>query len=284
MTGNRHPYCGRRMVLLTRHGKEAMIGPVLANTVGARVEGLYDYDTDQLGTFTREIPRRGTQMEAARRKAQIGMELSGCPLGLASEGAFGMDPYAGFMPWNTEIVVFLDTDRGLEITGTVQGPAHNLQRTIHDWQAMRRFAEEAGFPDDRLVLRANDENNPRLRKGIDNWEDLEQVFHQMLDSSETGAVFAEHDLRAHCHAPRREMIRQAAMDLAEKLGSLCPACGCPGFWVSDYVRGLPCEWCQAPTREVLADIWSCPYCEHREQQQRPGREFADPGRCDYCNP
>ena len=79
-------YRGRRVALLTRHGKERALAPVLEPALGCRVERVGGYDTDQLGTFTREIPRAGTQLEAARRKARIGMELAGLPLGLASEG------------------------------------------------------------------------------------------------------------------------------------------------------------------------------------------------------
>ena len=42
--------------------------------------------------------RAGTQIEAARKKARLGMELAGLPLGLASEGAFGPDPMTGMFP------------------------------------------------------------------------------------------------------------------------------------------------------------------------------------------
>jgi len=42
----------------------------------------------------------GTQLEAARRKARIGMELSGSLFGLASEGALGPNPGIGLIPWN----------------------------------------------------------------------------------------------------------------------------------------------------------------------------------------
>lgn len=84
-------------MLLTQHGKEKVIARELEATLGCRLERLGDNDTDRLGTFTREVPRPGTQLEAARRKARIGMELSGSPLGLGSEGAFGPHPVGGFV-------------------------------------------------------------------------------------------------------------------------------------------------------------------------------------------
>lgn len=54
-------YRDRTAALLTQHGKEQVIGPVLEATLGCRVQRVSGYDTDQLGTFTRDIPRAGTQ-------------------------------------------------------------------------------------------------------------------------------------------------------------------------------------------------------------------------------
>jgi len=45
--------------------------------LGCRVAHVSGFDTDQLGTFTRNIPRAGIQLEAARKKACLGMELAG---------------------------------------------------------------------------------------------------------------------------------------------------------------------------------------------------------------
>lgn len=67
---------GRRIVLLTKHGKEMVIKPTLEKATGCQVIVDTSFDTDQLGTFTREIARHGTQLEAARCKAQKGMELT----------------------------------------------------------------------------------------------------------------------------------------------------------------------------------------------------------------
>ncbi|MHB8354650.1 MAG: hypothetical protein ACYDCF_09505, partial [Burkholderiales bacterium] len=64
-------YAGQAVSLLTQHGKERGIASVLGVALGCRVERVAGYDTDQLGTFTREIPRPGTQIEAARKKARL---------------------------------------------------------------------------------------------------------------------------------------------------------------------------------------------------------------------
>ena len=67
------PYAGRRIALLTRHGKERAIAPVLESALGCRVERVAGYDTDLLGTFTRDIPRahaNPTRMETIAEAAQ----------------------------------------------------------------------------------------------------------------------------------------------------------------------------------------------------------------------
>ena len=91
-------YKAQTVALLTQHGKEQVITPVLELLLGCRIERVSGYDTDLLGTFTRDVPRAGTQLEAARRKARVGMQLAGRPLGLASEGSFGPDPMLGVFP------------------------------------------------------------------------------------------------------------------------------------------------------------------------------------------
>ena len=78
-------YRGQSIALLTQHGKERVIAPALEPALDCRVQLVTGYDTDQLGTFTRDKPRPGTQLEAARRKARVGMTLSGLPVGLVLE-------------------------------------------------------------------------------------------------------------------------------------------------------------------------------------------------------
>jgi len=276
-------YRGHRMALLTQHGKERVIASALEPRLGCRVELVGGFDTDRLGTFTREIPRAGTQLEAARRKAGIGMELSGLPLGLASEGAFGPDPMGAVMPWDVEIVVFLDATLGLEIVGRAQGPARHLHRLVTDWPEVESFARQAGFPEHLLVVRPEGADDPRLRKGLGDWAALEAAWLWARGEAASGAVFLENDLRAHANPTRMALIARAAEDLAERLASRCPACGAPGYAVRERIPGLPCADCGTPTREPRAEVWGCLLCAWREEL-RLDREPADPGRCDWCNP
>ncbi|MEW6662949.1 MAG: DUF6671 family protein [Bacillota bacterium] len=277
-------YSKQRIALLTQHGKERVIAPVLESALGCRVEHVTGYDTDQLGTFTREIPRPGTQLEAARKKARIGMELSGLPLGLASEGSFGPDPMVGMFPWNVEFLIWIDDERGLEIVGVAQGKTNFAHVLAASWEEAEAFARQAGFPDHYLVVRPEGESDPRMRKGIAAWTEYEAAFAWALEQSPCRRVFVETDMRAHANPTRLENIRLAAEDLARKLCSLCPACGTPGFWTVERLTGLPCEACGAPTRETRAEVLGCLKCAHRVTRERADKEYADAGRCDYCNP
>jgi len=277
-------YAGRRIALLTQHGKEGVIAPVLDAALGCRVERVSGFDTDLLGTFTRDIPRAGTQLEAARKKARVGMELSGLPLGLASEGAFGPDPMAGLFPWNVELLLFIDDERGIEVTGLAQQSTRFAHLLTDDWDAAGAFARQAGFPEHHLVVRPHSEDDTRIEKGLATWDALEAAFQRARGQAENGQVFLENDTRAHAHPTRRDVIRMAAVDLAAKLNSPCPACGAPGFWVVERLAGLPCADCGAPTRETRAHIYGCLKCGHRETRERVGVAHADPSRCDYCNP
>lgn len=276
-------YSGRGVALLTRHGKERILAPVLEAAMGCRIQHVTGFDTDRLGTFTRDIPRAGTQLEAARRKARLGMELAGLPLGLASEGSFGPDPFTGMFSWNVEMIVWIDDLLGIEVVGVASGTTNFAHRVTADWMDAEAFARGAGFPEHGLVVRPRREDDPRLRKGITDWQALREAFRWACGEADNGCAFMETDVRAHLNPTRMATIGLAAQDLARKLCTRCPVCAAPGFQLAESVPGLPCEECGAPTREARADIHLCVRCGHRVTVQRPSIS-APAGRCDWCNP
>ena len=276
-------YRGERLAFLTQHGKEALLAPVLDQALGCTVARVAGFDTDTLGTFTRDIPREGTQLEAARRKAQLAIELSGARLGLGSEGAFGPDPYTGFLPWNAEVLVLVDAIHGLEVIGSAQAPAASSHAVVTDEGALQAFAAKAGFPAQRLVLRPDHEDHPRLWKGLGNDAELRAAFRAAQTLSSGGKVFVEPDFRAHFNPARQAVITAAGEDLLRRLRLACPGCGRPGFSMVELRPGLPCAACGAPTREPLAEIHACAGCGMRHERAA-ARAVADPGRCEACNP
>lgn len=276
-------YKGERVSFPTLHGKEKVVAPELLQSTGLELVHINTIDTDQLGTFTREIPRYGTQLEAARKKATLGMEISGLSLGLASEGAFSNDPFTGILPWNFEILIFIDTKRELEIIGQFGGPAQSASKSIKTWREVENFLIQAQFPSHHLVIRPDDENHPECQKGINDLNALKLAFHWAMENSTHGKVFLENDLRAHANPTRMGNILNAAKNLCLKLNSLCPECQSPGFHVSQLKKGLPCALCSLPTQQVQAEIWTCPKCKHETLKQLEYKN-ADPSRCSHCNP
>lgn len=278
------PLRNQRVTFLTQHGKENIVGPIFEAMTNHRIELVTGFDTDLLGTFSRDVPRAGSQLEAARRKCRMGMELGKCSVGIASEGAFVSDPFIGLMPWNMEMIVFIDDAKGLEVIGLAQGTSNEAQQLVTDVDSLKSFANQATFPSHQLMLRPNDEDDARIFKGLSDWSALCDAFQRAKELSTNGKVFVESDLRAFCNPTRQAMIRSAAEDLARKLNSECPHCGSAGFWITGHVSGLRCSRCQGATKLAIADVWSCAKCAHREERIRATAAYADPSKCDNCNP
>jgi hypothetical protein len=277
-------YSGESIALLTQHGKESVIAPVLEPALGCKVELVRGFDTDQLGTFTRDKPRPGSQLDAARRKARTGMELSGLKVGIASEGSFGPDPFTGLFDWNVELLILIDDRMGIEVVGSAQAAGKSSHLQTGDWGQAKAFAEREGFPAHQLVLRPQSQSDPRLQKGISDWGQLQTVFMSCKAQAANGQVFVETDLRAFANPTRMHVIGEAAKDLLMRLQSHCPTCAKPGYWVTERLPGLPCALCGLPTRIYQTEVWQCTACSHRDAKTRTDETRADPRHCSHCNP
>jgi hypothetical protein len=276
------PYAGQRVALVSQHGKQAALAEPLQSALGAELVVLDDVDTDAFGTFTRDVPRAGSQREAARRKAAVALER-GYALAVGSEGAFVPGPF-GFGAFDVELLVFVDAWREIEVVGQACEPGRHHHGTARTPTELAALAAAAGFPSYGLVVRSDDEHGPCVRKGLRTWDELHAAFAHALAGARHGRVFVENDLRAHQHPERMATIGKAALDLVERLGAACPACATPGFGRVGRRVGRPCAWCAAPTGEPLADELACVRCDHRVLRPLAGPAFADPGRCDRCNP
>jgi hypothetical protein len=277
-------FSNRPASLLTKHGKEKVIADVLKAQVGCLVKQTDAYDTDLLGTFTQETPRHGSQLDAARKKASIGMDLLQLDLGIANEGAFINDPYTGMLPWNNELVLLIDQKHGLEISGFSSAPAQSDHSYVSRWEELKKFADGALFPSHYLVLKPTDEYHPQSKKGIKTLAELKDAFEWAKSLSTKGIIYVENDLRAFANPSRMESIRKATVDLANKMNSLCPQCQTPGFWIKDIKRGLPCNACGLPTDQEIAKIRGCLKCDYEETEGMKVFKFADPSKCNHCNP
>ncbi|GCE06801.1 DUF6671 family protein [Dictyobacter aurantiacus] len=282
-----HPYAGRSVSLATKHGKEGQIAPAFAQTLQMRVEVPAGIDTDVLGTFTGEIPRTGSPMETVYAKARLGMQISGSPLGLANEGSFGPHPAMPLMLADTELLLFIDDERGIKVQEVlVSEKVVAAQCTARTFADLGTFLEGAHFPSHALIVRPEGLFQPDLIfKAVTDPQRLEELITLCAAESPAGLAHIESDLRAHMNPTRRRVLSQLAEQLAQRLARLCPHCATPGWGIVDHEAGLPCSWCGQPTELVRALIFGCPACTSQERHGRPdGLQSADAGQCPFCNP
>lgn len=277
------PYSNQKISLLTQHGKESVIILELA-TIPCKVIHVHGFDTDQLGKFTRDKAREGTQIEAARKKAQIGMQLADLPLGIANEGVFSADPMMGIIPWNYELVILIDDIRNIEITANANSKAQHFHMMVDSWADLEDSLNQFNFPTHYLVVRPEHENYPRYIAGINNPKGLREAFDWALQESSNKKVFIENDLRAFANPTRMATIAQATKHLVQKMQSLCPQCQAPGFCVTEKIPGKECAICRSPTKITKFDHWTCSKCNYNNDVLVNEDQFADPKYCDCCNP
>jgi DNA-directed RNA polymerase subunit RPC12/RpoP len=285
----KHPLLTNRVaVLATMHQKERVIAPIIEKDLGINVLVPQDFDTDLFGTFTREKERTGTQIEAARLKAETAMAVTGETLALASEGTFAPHPSSPFIPCNREIVILLDKTNDLEIIGQSFSTDTNYNhRVVTNLQEALEFATKIGFPEHALVVMLNSapKSKDEIIKGITSEQQLVEAVELALTHSNNGKVHVETDMRALYNPTRMKNIERATHDLIKKIQNPCPQCSFPGFELIQRKPGLPCAYCNSPTLLTLATIYKCKKCGFNKEVLFPDDlQVADPAQCMYCNP
>jgi len=275
-------YRGDRAVLATMHAKEKVIAPIAERFLGLRLEVTNGVDTGTFGTFSRDIERTGSQLDAARAKIVAAFESTpDLQIGLASEGSFGPHPYIPLCPLEREIVVLVDRRASLELVGHHATPDTNFAHIIVTNTADALvFAERVGFPDHGVIVMASRDgqpaHDPALIKEAATCDELAATLHQVIATA--SAAFVETDMRAYRNPRRMRAIKRATIDLARRARSPYPGCGRPGYAVTERLPGLPCSWCGEPTLRVRENVRSCVGCGWRvERAVEP--LAADPGHC-----
>lgn len=268
-------FSGRRAILATKHEKERAIAPVLAElSVEVARGGL---DTDVFGTFTGEIPRAGSPLDAARKK--IGAAMRRHPeedLFLASEGSFGPHPHL-LAAADHELIVLFDRRDELELVAEyVTFETNHRAIEVQDTRQLAAAASAIGLPSHAAVVRAGE----RFYKGIFDPRELEAIATRELARA---PVVVEADLRAMCNPTRMVAIEHAARALVAAMRAECPSCARPGFVPREVRRGLPCEECGTATNAVAADVIRCDGCGETQEHAR-GDRFVPARWCEVCNP
>jgi len=266
------------------HGKERQVAPAFTEFLGAELSVPVGIDTDQFGTFSGDIARVLSPVDAARAKARLAMSAADSPYALASEATYGPLPGLG-LPGHEELLLFVDDTRSIEI---VEG-----QRELHDFPATLRARTLAdaeplltriNFGMQAVIVRSAQGERPDLiLKGITSLARLRDAIREAAEGSADGHALVEVDLRAHHNPSRRIVLTALGHRLARRLATPCPGCGCPGYGRTSTRIGLPCATCGWPTDLATADIHSCAQCSHRHAAPRP-EAAADPRWCDCCNP
>jgi len=274
----------RRLLIATRHGKEKVIQPVLEKNLGVHCFVSHDFDTDQLGTFTGEIPRVDSPLETLRKKCLMAMEHTGADLAVASEGSFGPHPHVYMIPANEEFLILIDHVNQLEIIVRELSISTNFSsQEITSYDSLKNFAESAGFPSHALILRDDRDSTRDVVKGIQDEQVLKNEFERMI--RQYGKLYAETDMRAMNNPKRMEVIAAATVKLVTLVHQTCPVCGTPGFDIIKIIPGLPCANCSLPTRSAHSHMYGCKKCGCEKEELSPNKkETEDPMYCDYCNP
>jgi hypothetical protein len=275
---------GRTLIIATKHKKEKVIAPILEKELGVKCIVLPDLDTDQLGTFTGEIERKDDPLTTARNKCQLAMESANCDLSIANEGSFGPHPHIFFIPADDEILLLVDKKNNLEISASLLSTETNFnQAEIKTEKELRAFADEAQFPSHGLILRKAKNDFSDIVKNIKSVDQLKSVFNRFI--SNYGMAYVETDMRAMNNPTRLKVIEDTTQKLVAKIKSCCPSCNTPGFGIVSAEKGLPCQWCNFPTKGILNYIYKCQRCSFSKVEQYPhGKIAEDPMYCDVCNP
>ncbi|MCE2983977.1 MAG: DUF2309 domain-containing protein [Parachlamydia sp.] len=282
----KHSYGNKTCVIATMHDKEKVIAPAFLDLLGLQMIKA-KIDTDQLGTFTGEVERKGTPLTCVRQKCELAMKESKVTIGIASEGSFGPHPFIPFLGCDHEILYFMDQERGFAIHQSLLSTKTNhCAEAFSDAQRLKTFCDKALFPSHGLIVRPNKFNKKTLIiKGIQRHDELEEAFLKCCHLSDDGNALVQTDMRAHMNPTRMEVIKELAESFAKRLATSCPLCNNPGWGIVDRQKGLECEMCGSETEMVKSEVFGCPKCLHKEIRAREdGLCLADPQYCGWCNP
>lgn len=281
---NKHPFNGETVYLGTKHEKELALAPHFQK-IGMRCETVA-IDTDEFGTFSGEVERKGSVRETLRKKVEGVFKLKPeARFVLASEGSFGPHPFIGFVQSDYEVLLFFDKLTGIEVF------AEELStQTNHDEiefgpsDDLQSFLDRARFPSHAIIARPKGISST-VFKGLTDSEKLGQAIRDCFLISTEPRIILSTDMRACFNPTRMSVIGQAGAKLLDRLTAFCPSCSAIGYGPVKRLSGLLCSDCGLPTQVTKEIVFGCESCKFEQTKARTdGLKYADPGECDFCNP
>jgi hypothetical protein len=274
----------RKLIIATKHKKEEVIAPLFENELNIKCFVEPNYDTDILGSFTGEIERTLSPIEALRAKCLNAMNTYGYDMGVASEGSFGPHPALFFVPADEEFMIWMDKKYDIEIVVKKLTTTTNFAgRSITTIEELDQFLNTVQFPSHGVILRKESRSNEHIVKDLNSYQAICEQFKKLKGLF--GAVHIETDMRAMNNPTRMQVIAATTQQLIDAIKSKCPKCATPGFMPIKYLPGLPCALCGYATKSIKKEIIGCKKCGHELERLYPNqRKVEDPQYCDYCNP
>ena len=268
-------------VMPTMHEKGKLVKDHFMNFLQIKVEEVH-VDTDSLGTFSGEIERVGTRLDTAIQKARLGIQATGNPYAIASEGSIGPDPLLVFINANIETMVFVDEELGIQVHETFKSNEITAFATTTLNKDLGVLLQKADFPNHAVIVKP--QKGVGAHKGIRDLRSLEKAIRESQDQSADGEAIIESDLRAMCSPSRQKNITATALKLVHRLSSICPECEIPGWGLKSYVRGVECSECgQFSDEAIKQEVMGCVKCEFT-QLGAVINLTLNPSRCMSCNP
>ena len=279
-------FAGRTLYIATMHGKEQVIVPLVTEAFWCSCALVEWIDTDQFGTFTREVKRPWDMLFTARAKIRCAMEKTGADLVIASEWSFG--PYRAFplVQANYELTVLYDRIHDREILGHYETVETNLNATyVSSVDEALAFAESIWFPEHGIIVRRRKEKSRWLYKEIPTKDALIDCCKKLFKRPLTSKIYLETDMRAHKNPTRLRAIAGSTKNLIEAASCLCPECQRPWFVVTGYEGNRICVGCWRKTEFPTHQLKQCQWCHFVEREvlvfEKP---YIEPSECSICNP
>jgi len=274
------------IVFATNHGKARAASELFTRVLNTTIKELI-IDSDRLGTFSGEVERAGSMLDALRGKIKLAREVTQERFVLVSEGSFGQAGGLAFVAQGTEMLMLHDSVTGVEVVEQyISWDTNYATATLKTVDDLRCFLPRIDFGLHALVLYPEGISPiTQVRKGITTLQEAEEAFATSIAASPVNSVLAISDMRAHVKPTRMKAIQACCELLVQRLATACPKCASGGFGLVATEPGLPCAACGAPTERAKAERHACVVCGANIKKPRSdGRTTADAGECQWCNP